>query len=281
MKRVYYKAVIFDMDGVIFDSEVRVCECWEEVAAKYGIPNIRETIYKCIGINAEATAKIFKDTYGDAYNYEYYRSIVRAMFQERYGNGKLPTKPGIRRLLGYLKKMGVKIAVASSTRIEKVTEELNDAKLYDYFDVVVGGDMVTRSKPNPEIFLEACKRLEISPEEAFIIEDSYNGIRAASRAGSRPIMVPDIKQPNEEMEELSFGIFSSLIEVKKYLDSFYVYPHLCRCCGEEVIADEYDICPKCKWEDNRAQSEDVNMSGGANELSLSAAREAINITKNV
>lgn len=273
MKRLNFQAVIFDMDGVIFDSEKRVAECWEEVGEKYNIPNIRQTIMKCIGINATATEQVFKETYGDSVDYLKYRTIVRGMFSERYGGGKLPTKPGIRELLVYLRKLGVKIAVASSTRIEKVTEELGDADLLKYFDIVVGGDMVERSKPAPDIFLEAARRLEISPEDAIVIEDSYNGIRAAKAANMIPFMVPDMIAPDEEMKELSYIILESLLDVRCFLDSYNVYPHMCRLCGQETIWDEYDICPVCKWEDNKVQNRDETIEGGANCRCLFDARQ--------
>ncbi|MDD6102053.1 MAG: HAD-IA family hydrolase [Clostridiales bacterium] len=268
MNKLHYKAVIFDMDGVIFDSEKKVIECWEDTAKQYNIPDIKETACKCLGINATVTKQIFREVYGQDFDYDYYKSIMRNLFYERYGNGRLPLKPGIRELLKYLKTLGIKIAVASSTRVEMVSKELTDAKLAEYFDVIIGGDMVERSKPEPDIFLKAVSELGAKPEECFVIEDSYNGIRATYNAGIKGIMVPDLIGPDEEMRNKSFIILDSLTEVKSYLDSVYIYPHMCRCCKRDIINNPFDICNYCGWEDDIVQNENEDFSGGANKLSL-------------
>ena len=112
----------------------------------------------------------------------------------------------------------IKTAVASSTRRELVTRELKEGGLLSYFDEIVCGDMVKRSKPEPDIYLEACRRLQERSEDCYAIEDSYNGIRSAKRAGMHPIMVPDQAAPTEEMEELADCILTSLYEVQQYID---------------------------------------------------------------
>ena len=106
-------------------------------------------------------------------------------------------KPGVMELLSYLKEKGKKIALASSTRRETVINQLRWAGIIDYFDVIICGDMVARSKPAPDIFLKACQELGVSPENTYAIEDSYNGIRAAHAGQLRPIMVPDLLEANE------------------------------------------------------------------------------------
>ena len=126
-------------------------------------------------------------------------------------------KPGVVELLRYLKGAGKKIALASSTRRQTVMNQLRDAKILAYFDAVICGDMVTRSKPAPDIFLKACEELSVAPERAYAVEDSYNGIRSASAGGLRPIMVPDLLPANEEMEKLAEVILPSLLSVRDYL----------------------------------------------------------------
>lgn len=209
-------AVIFDMDGVIFDSEAKVQECWEEIAEKYGMKDIQKTCRMCLGSNSRVVEQIFKQQYGEDFDYARFSKKVDTLFQERYGEGRLPKKPGILKLLQYLKKHGIKTAVASSTNTRVVRQELEEGGLLGYFDVIVGGDMVTKSKPDPQIFLEVCKKLQISPNETYIIEDSYNGIRAAYSAGSRPIMVPDLLQATEEMKEKASVVLPSLTEVQEW-----------------------------------------------------------------
>ena len=213
-----YKAVVFDMDGIIFDSERLVIECWKETADKYGIMDIERTCEACLGVNATETREIFKRFYGQDFPYDEYKKEMSELFHGRYDGGRLPTKVGVKELLEYLKVQGIKVGLASSTRKAVVVQELTDAGLIGYFDVVVGGDMVRKSKPDPEIFLKACEELEVAPQEAFAIEDSYNGIRAAAAGKLRPLMVPDLMPPTEEMQELAECIFETLLDVKAFLE---------------------------------------------------------------
>ena len=210
-------AVIFDMDGVIFDSERLVIECWKVVAEKYGIENIEEACFECLGINAALTKELMKKRYGETFPYDAYKKEMSAIFHSRAAGGKLPQKKGIKELLTFLKENQIPTAVASSTRREVVMRELEEGGLLPYFDRVICGDMVERSKPEPDIFLKACESLSIDATEAYAIEDSYNGIRAAFRAGMKPIMVPDLAEPTEEMEKLACCILPSLFEVMTYL----------------------------------------------------------------
>ena len=211
-------AVVFDMDGVIFDSERLVIECWKVVAEKYGIENIEEACFECLGINAALTKELMKKRYGETFPYDVYKKEMSAIFHSRAAGGKLPQKKGIKELLTFLKENQIPTAVASSTRREVVMRELEEGGLLPYFDRVICGDMVERSKPEPDIFLKACESLSIDATEAYAIEDSYNGIRAAFRAGMKPIMVPDLAEPTEEMEKLACCILPSLFEVMEYLN---------------------------------------------------------------
>lgn len=212
------EAVVFDMDGVIFDSENLVIKCWQIVADKYHIPDIEQACHECLGINAALTRELMKKRYGEDFPYDTYKKEMSALFHEQAAGGKLPQKPGIKELLQYLREKNVKTAVASSTRREVVERELEEGGLLHYFDSVICGDMVERSKPEPDIFLKACESLDVKPQKAFAIEDSYNGIRAAYRAGMQPVMVPDLAEPTEEMRKLTLTILPSLHEVKAYFE---------------------------------------------------------------
>ncbi len=211
------KTVIFDMDGVIFDSEVLVCEIWSEIAKEYNLANMDEVMIRCIGVNHAETERIMKEEYGEDFDYNYYVQISSQIYHSRYDNGRLPMKEGVFEILEYLKTNGYKTALASSTRIETVTNQLKAAGIYKYFDEVIGGDMVSKSKPDPEIFLKAAEKLGVSPKEAYVIEDSFNGIRAAYSAGCVPFMVPDMLKPDDEMHRKAYRIFESLLEVRDFL----------------------------------------------------------------
>ncbi|MDC7300507.1 HAD family hydrolase [Agathobacter ruminis] len=212
-----FDAVVFDMDGVIFDSERAVLECWLELADKYAIPNIMEPYLACTGTTMARTREIMMETYGPDFPYDEYAAEASVMFHERYDGGRLPMKRGVREILEYLKSHGKRIALASSTRRQTVINQLRDAKILDYFDEVVTGDMVERSKPEPDIFLLACEKVGVAPTRAFAIEDSYNGIRAAHSGKLRPIMVPDLRPADAEMKELAEVVLEDLEAVLAYL----------------------------------------------------------------
>lgn len=218
MSRIRYKAVIFDMDGVIFDSERCVIECWKVVADKHDIKGIEPVLMKCLGVTYEEGKRIFLEHYGEDFPYDEWKKERSDLYHERYDNGRLPLKPGIRELLIYLKENGYKVGVASSTREAVVSKQLIDAGLIKYFDNLTCGDMLERSKPEPDIYLMACDKLGVKPEEAIAIEDSYNGIRSAYKAGMFPIMVPDLVEPDDEMELLAGKIFAGLSDVKRWLE---------------------------------------------------------------
>lgn len=218
MQKKEFQAVVFDMDGVIFDSERMVILCWQEVADKYQIDNVEAVCRRCLGMNREASKEEFLQQYGRDFPYDAYKAEMSALFHERCSGGRLPKKKGVVELLTALKQNGKKIALASSTRLEIVKKELKDAGIMDYFDVIIGGDMVEKSKPEPDIYLKACECLQLQPADTYAIEDSYNGVRSAYRAGMHTIMVPDLAVPTKEMEELSEEILDSLECVISYLD---------------------------------------------------------------
>lgn len=212
-----YEAVVFDMDGVIFDSERAVMNCWLELAQKYDIKDIEKPYFACVGTTMTRTREIMLEAYGEDFPYDEYARESSLMYHEKYDGGKLPMKPGVMELLSYLKEKGKKIALASSTRRETVTNQLRWAGIIDYFDVIICGDMVARSKPAPDIFLKACQELGVSPENTYAIEDSYNGIRAAHAGQLRPIMVPDLLEANDEMRGMAECVCDNLNEVIDYL----------------------------------------------------------------
>ena len=212
-----FKAVIFDMDGVIFDSEKRVVECWQVIADKYGIPDIELACRECFGCNQVVAKERFLKRYGEDFPYVEYKKEMSDLFHERYDKGNLPMLLGVVEILTFLKDSGKKIALATSTRRASAEQGLTWAGIIEYFDAIICGDMVERSKPEPDIFLKACEVIGVEPSEAYVIEDSYNGIRAAHRGGLMPIMVPDMLEPDEEMEELSVAIIEDLNKVIDYL----------------------------------------------------------------
>lgn len=213
------KAVIFDMDGVILDSETLVFQCWEVVADKYGIKDIDEACTECLGINSVETKDRFLKRYGKEFPYDVYKSEMSAMFHQRAAEGELKLKPGVKELLTFLKQKGFLIALATSTRKVVAEAELKATGVLDFFDELVCGDMIEKSKPEPDIYLAAAKAIQQKPEHCYGVEDSYNGVRSAYAAGMDVIMVIDRLQPNDEMKEKCFFICSSLMEAQKIIAS--------------------------------------------------------------
>ena len=211
------QAVVFDMDGVIFDLETLLTDCWVDATRADGIPDVAHANYLCLGVNDAETKEKFLEVYGPNFPYDMYEKEVFRLFRERACGGQLPKKEGVEELLSFLKESGIKVALATSSRESIVMEEITEGGLLPYFDAIICGDTITRSKPDPEIYLKACGRLGVRPEDAYAVEDSFNGVRSATRAGLTCIMVPDIKQPDDEMRSLACCILPSLLDVKAYL----------------------------------------------------------------
>ena len=211
------KAVIFDMDGVIFDSERATYLCWKKVAEDHGLAGMDEVYRKCIGVTVEVTRQICLDAYGEDFPYEEFGKEASILYHAEYDGGRLPVKEGVREILSYLKDNGIPTAIASSTRQERVIRQLREAGLLEFFDEVVGGESVSRSKPAPDIFLYAADLLGAEPADCVVIEDSFNGIRAAHAAGMIPVMVPDMLEPDEEIRGKCKAVCPTLTEVRKIL----------------------------------------------------------------
>lgn len=213
------KTVIFDMDGVIFDTEALYIACWKILGEKYAFGEIEEVCYQCIGTTSVETKKIVLEHYGQDFEYEKFCKEASVLFQEKTKEHGIPVKRGARELLSYLKVNGYRIGLASSTRKQVIEEELKEAGLLSFFHVIVGGDMVEHSKPDPEIYLLACREMGVNPAETIAIEDSFNGVRAASRAGMKVFMVPDLLEPDAEMRELVEEVYPSLMGVLGYFQN--------------------------------------------------------------
>ena len=209
-------SVIFDMDGVLLDTEPLVQKAWSVLAERHGIPDLCDAIKTCTGARRAERAELLKKYYHDpdfpAMELMDESSKVFFTLYDRL----VPVKPGAEECIRFLEERGVPMAVASSTSSRVVKEQLSALGFYDRFGAVICGDMVTHSKPHPEIFLTAAQSIGSAPENCFVIEDSYNGIRAAHAAGMRPVMVPDLLPPTPEIEALCEAVLPSLFDFMEY-----------------------------------------------------------------
>ena len=211
-------ALVFDMDGLIFDSERVVQRTWNDAGEQLGYGKIGEHIYNTLGFNVKRRKEYFQGVFGQDFPMDDFNRITRARFQEIVAEEGLAMKPGVRELLNWAHSRGIKTAVATSSRRVYSTDLLKRADIWKLLDGAVFGDMVTNAKPDPEIYLTACSLIHAVPARSVALEDAPAGIRSAHAAGMIPVIVPDLVQPDEETIRLCAGKFESLLDVIPYLE---------------------------------------------------------------
>lgn len=212
MKKI--KAIIFDMDGVILDSESISDITWRKAAEEKGLSVNDEILNACRGSNKNDTIQTLKKYYGGDFDSEAFLERTSELFHEIEEKDGIPLLPYAKEILEYLKPRYT-LALASSTRGPTVERQLRTAGVIDFFETRTTGDMVVHSKPDPEIYLMACKSVGLEPSECYAIEDSLNGIKSAYAAGLKPIMVVDKIQPTDEIRKMCVAVFDSLEGLKE------------------------------------------------------------------
>lgn len=212
-----FQAVVFDMDGLMFDSERMIQRSWDVVGVKMGFGKMGKDIYHTLGLNNAERERYFKSAYGEDFPYLEFRENYRAEVARDTRQNGTPVKKGLYELLEVLKEKQMKLAVATSSSYENTVELLKETKVYSYFQEIVTGNMVEHSKPAPDIYQKACEKLNVLPEHALALEDSYNGIRSGYAAGMKVIMIPDLLTDSSCVDELLFAKMESLAEVAEAL----------------------------------------------------------------
>lgn len=211
------KAVIFDMDGVIFDTEKVYLDIWTEVFEKYGYKMTKELYVTVMGTGRKNVIKTFLENFGDDLPIEkMYEEKDNQLFY-RIENQGIPLKEGVKELFSMLKEKDYKIALATSAKKERVEKQIKDKWLKESFDAIVCGDDVEKGKPSPDIFLKAAKEIDVEPENCFVVEDSPAGIKAAFSGGMKGIHVEDLKAADEDILKYCQKNFKNLQEIKEYL----------------------------------------------------------------
>lgn len=216
-KKLLLEAVIFDMDGLMFDSERVVMHSWDVAGEKLGYGPLGHNIYHTLGMGAELRERYFRSTYGETFPYEKFRQVYRDAFYEYADTHGVPVKEGLVELLELLKELKISAAMATSTKAEDAMKRLQKEQLETYFQVIITGDMVKETKPSPEIYQKACAALEVDPKRTIALEDAWNGILSAYHAGVYPIMIPDIQKDSAPVDEYLYAKMESLQEVADWL----------------------------------------------------------------
>ena len=198
------KGILFDMDGLILDTEKLYCRFWQEAARILGYPMTMEQALGMRSLNRHAGEAKLKSYFGEGISYtEVREKRIELMdaFVEKEG---VTTKPGIWELLAFLQ--------------EKQIKYLSSVHLENEFDAIVSGYMVEHGKPEPDIYVYAARQLGLEPENCIVLEDSPAGILAAYRAGCMPVMIPDLDEPDEETRKLLFAQAESLVQFREVLE---------------------------------------------------------------
>jgi HAD superfamily hydrolase (TIGR01509 family) len=212
------QAVVFDMDGLIFNTEALYRDAAMAAATECGHDIPLAFYLSTIGTPLEATRSVFTARYGEGFDFDFFWTNAKARFYQM-AKLQLCPKPGVLDLLDFLDEAGLPCAIATSSRHEEVQHHLGLHALTERFGTIIAHGDYARGKPDPEPFLKAAERLGVEPQLCVALEDSYHGVRAASGAGMMTIMVPGLFPATTEMEGLCVGIASDLHEVHALMKS--------------------------------------------------------------
>lgn len=215
------RGIVFDMDGLMIDTERIIKDSWEIMGEKLGYDHFGENITYTLGRSRQQRDAYFLKKYGDDFPLREFVDGYRKIYLDYQREHGIPQKEGLTELLEMLKKRNMPLAVATSTHGEHALKELKNQGLLPYFQTVVTGDMVSRGKPDPEIYQLACRKLQVDPSCALALEDSYSGIQSAAAAGMKVIMIPDLLEDHTPVAEHLFGKLKSLRHVADWLEESF------------------------------------------------------------
>lgn len=214
-------AALFDMDGLLIDSERAIMDCWLAVARDFGVALTHETYLAVVGRNARESDEIFAGVFGGWATYRQADEAVQRALAGRTARGGYPVKPGAKELLEILAARGVPCAVASSSSRHEIETRLEAAGVRHRFASVAGGDEVSRGKPDPAVYVLAAGRLGVEAGRCLAFEDSPNGARAALAAGASLALVPDLVAPPAELASRSLCVLASLEEAVPHVPRWF------------------------------------------------------------
>lgn len=219
MTSVKPDAALFDMDGLLIDSERLSLQSFLATCSDNGLGDQTPLFLSIVGSNEASLMSILDAGIGDQVDLPAFRADWAGRYHELIADGQVLLKPGVEALLDWLTAKGVRMAVATSSATPIAALKLTRTGIIKRFDYIVGGDMVRHSKPHPEIFLTAAARIQADPSRTLVFEDSSNGVKAGVAAGCTVIQIPDLVQPTPELLSLGHRVLDSLHDALTLLQS--------------------------------------------------------------
>ena len=207
------KAVVFDMDGLLLDTEKLLIKFWIQAANEAGFPMTRETALSLRSLHRNFAIPLLKETFGEDFDYLKIRSRRMELMSGYLSENPLELKKGATELLEFLRESGIPAAVCTATDIDRAADYLKRAGIYGFFTDIVCAAHVKKGKPEPDIYLYCAEKLGLKPGDCIALEDSPNGIKSAAAAGFKAIMIPDLSEPDAELMHLIYAKADSLSEV--------------------------------------------------------------------
>lgn len=211
------KAVIFDLDGTLIDTEKYYRAAWPAAAKHFGYDMSDEQSLLLRSLGQPFAPAQFKEWFGPDCNYEEIKNYRKKLMNDILEKNGIELKPGAMEILNYLKSNGFLTAMATANPYDRTVKYLKQLELYDYFDKIICATMVKEGKPSPDVYDYSCKELNLSPDECIAVEDSPNGVLSAYRAGCKVIMIPDQSQPDEKLIRCLYAKCDTLSDIKNYL----------------------------------------------------------------
>lgn len=212
------RAAIFDMDGLLFDTESIARWAWQQALASHGYMMSDDFYQEFVGRDLTWREKILKQRYGNDFPFDAIKTHRIEVGDRRELHEGLPMKPGALNLLCQLHSLEIVIALATGTARSRTIRRLSNAGILHYFTTIVTSEDVPEGKPAPDIYLEVSRRIHVAPVQCVVFEDSCVGIEAAFSAGMYPIMIPDIEHPSPEIRCLTYKVFDSLEQASQLLE---------------------------------------------------------------
>lgn len=212
------KAVVFDMDGLMFDTEKLTYEIIKETMEEKGFKFTLDFYKTTVGKRSADVIKLYKEKFGESFDYQEMKAENMEKFRRYTEKNGIPIKKGLFSLLDYLKEKDMKIALATSTTTKSATEMLKRAGVLEYFDELLCAESVEKGKPHPDVFLKAAEKLKFPPESCIGLEDSFNGVISSSEAGLITIMIPDLLEPTKEIKNRCYKVIQSLDQVIEIIE---------------------------------------------------------------